>query len=107
MESDNVNIGLRYNKGKPKWGLVHWESLRPMVEVLQFGANKYAPGNWMKPMDKREILESLARHLFALLDGEEYDKESGIHHIGHIQCNALFYAYHNQKTINNGKEEKS
>ena len=84
----------RFNEGKPKWSLVHFESLIPMIRVLEFGAKKYAPKNWMKPMDTTEILESMQRHLAALLDGETHDTESGISHMGHIQCNAMFYNYH-------------
>jgi len=38
----------------------------------------------------------MMRHLSALMDGEEKDKESGISHIGHIQCNAMFYNYFNK-----------
>jgi hypothetical protein len=87
----------RYNEGKPKWSLVHYESLVPMIRVLEFGAKKYAPFNWQKPMNTMEILESMQRHLAALFDGEEIDTESGISHMGHIQCNALFYNYHKMK----------
>ena len=49
--------------------------------------------NWKKPMDLKKILESLQRHVAALMDGEEFDSESGIHHMGHIQCNSMFYNY--------------
>ena len=34
------------------------------------------------------------RHWMALCDGESLDKESGLPHIGHIMCNAMFYSYH-------------
>jgi len=95
----------RYNEGKLKWSLVHFKSLIPLVKVLMFGAKKYSPDNWKKRLDKKEILESLARHLFALMDGEENDRESGESHIGHIMSNAMFYAYHRSKTITT--EEKS
>ena len=61
--------------------------------MLEFGAKKYAPENWKKGLDKKEILESMMRHLTALMDGEENDKESGLHHIGHIMCNTMFYRY--------------
>lgn len=84
----------RFNEGKPKWSLVHYESLVPMIRVLEFGATKYAPFNWQKPMNTTEILESMQRHLAALFDGEIYDKESGVSHMGHIQCNAMFYNFH-------------
>lgn len=88
---------LRYNAGKRKWDLIHYKSLEPMIEVLEFGALKYAPRNWQKPMDTREILNSMQRHLAALMDGEEIDKDSGISHMGHIQCNAMFYNYHHER----------
>ena len=88
---------LRFNNGKPRWSLVHYESMIPMIRVLEFGADKYAPENWKKGLDLKEILESMQRHLAALMDGEEFDKESGVSHMGHIQCNAMFYNYHKNK----------
>lgn len=87
------NKALRYNKNKTAWGLVYFDSLIPMVDVLEFGAKKYSPNNWKKCLDRKEILESMMRHLTALMDGEFYDKESGLHHIGHIQCNTMFFSY--------------
>lgn len=83
----------RHNKGKPKWSLIHWASLIPLVRVLEFGALKYGKDNWTKGLKDEETLESLSRHLFALMDGEEIDEESGISHIGHIMANAMFYNY--------------
>jgi hypothetical protein len=85
---------LRYNAGKGKWSLVDYQSLMPMVKVLEFGALKYSPDNWKKGLNRKEILESMMRHLAALMDGEECDQESTIAHMGHIQCNAMFYNYH-------------
>lgn len=85
--------GQRFNEGKLKWSLVHFKSLEPMIKVLQFGTKKYSAHQWKKGLDKTEILESMQRHLAALLDGEENDSESGCSHMGHIQCNALFYNY--------------
>lgn len=98
--------GTRYNEGKPKWSLVHYQSLEPMIRVLEFGANKYGVGNWQKGLNKKEILESLQRHLAALMDGEEFDSETGISHMGHIQCNAMFYNYMDriEKNERNNKE---
>ena len=58
-EKQEADRALRYNEGKPKWSLVHYESLIPMIRVLEFGALKYAPKNWMKPMDTTEILECI------------------------------------------------
>lgn len=85
--------GLRYNENKLKWSLVHFKSLEPMVKVLMFGAKKYSPDNWKKGLDKKEILDSMMRHIAELIDGYETDKESGLPIIGHIQCNAMFYQF--------------
>ncbi len=85
---------LRYNEDKPKWSLVHYKSLEPMVRVLEMGAKKYSEDNWKIGLNRSEILESTMRHLTALMDGELLDKESGISHMAHIQCNAMFYNYH-------------
>lgn len=74
-----------------------------MVEVLEFGAKKYSPDNWKKGLDQKEVIESMLRHAFALLTAiqegkpdDQYDKDSGLHHIGHIMCNCMFYAYHDK-----------
>lgn len=86
-------IGLRFNTGKPKWGLMHYEAMVPMIKVLEKGAEKYDAWNWQKGLDLREVLECLQRHLAAMMDGEINDKETGLPHIGHIMCNAMFYSY--------------
>lgn len=51
---------LRYNKGKLKWSLVDWKSLEGLVEVLQYGADKYtifqdSEGNEIKGIDIMNI----------------------------------------------------
>lgn len=84
---------LRYNTGKRQWSLVDFKSLESMVEVLEFGANKYERFNWYKGMPVTELSESLLRHMFAFLSGEDKDPESGIDHLGHVMCNAMFLSY--------------
>ncbi len=83
----------RFNEGKPKWSLVDFKSLEVMVRVLEFGSAKYGKFNWQRGLDKKEICESLLRHVFSYLSGELIDPESGISHVGHIQANAMFLEY--------------
>ena len=89
----NVETGSRYNEGKLKWSYVPFKALEPMVRVLMFGAEKYAPFNWCKGLKYTEICESLLRHTHAFLEGEDNDPESKLEHVGHIACNALFISY--------------
>jgi hypothetical protein len=84
---------LRYNQGKVQWSLVDYKSIEPMVRVLEYGCFKYSKDNWKKGMPASQIIESMLRHTFKLLEGELVDPESGIEHVGHIQCNAMFLAY--------------
>jgi len=84
---------LRFNKGKPKWSLVHFKSLIPLVRVLEFGAKKYSKDNWKKGLDKNEILESAIRHIMSMMDGELIDPESGLSHSGHVMANMMFFEY--------------
>lgn len=89
-ESNKTESALRYNASKPKYSLLSLKEMEQGVKVLEFGANKYARDNWKKGLKLSEILDSMMRHIAALQSGEWIDPESGLPHIGHIQCNALF-----------------
>lgn len=84
---------LRYNEGKLQWSMVDFDSLEGLVRVLEYGAKKYSKGNWKKGMPVTQVTESLMRHLFAFLKGEDVDPESGCRHISHVMCNTMFLEY--------------
>lgn len=91
--SETMEAGSRDNDGKLQWALVDFPALEPMVQVLEFGAQKYAPHNWKKGLYTTQIVESLIRHMIAYLNGEDKDPESNLPHTGHIMCNAMFLSY--------------
>lgn len=91
---------IRYNSGKPKWSLVHFESLEPLVRVLEFGAEKYSRDNWKIDLDLKEIIDSAMRHLTEMSDDNLYDKETNLLHAGHVLCNMMFWIYHYNKQQN-------
>lgn len=82
--------GLRYNTGKLRYDLLHPVAQKGIAEVLTFGANKYEDRNWEKGMSWTSTIASMKRHLAAIEAGEDYDPESGLKHIDHVQCNAHF-----------------
>lgn len=97
---DSVIIGYRdteladrFNNGKPQWSMVDFKSLEDMVRVLEFGEKKYSRDNWKKGLKTTEVVDSLLRHIYAYLNGEDIDPESGINHTGHIMCNAMFLSH--------------
>lgn len=86
-------LGNRFNQGKLQWHLADFQALEPMIKVLMYGKEKYAENQWKNGLSKKEILDSMIRHIVELLAGKTKDEESGELLIGHILCNALFYSY--------------
>lgn len=82
--------GIRYDQGKLRYDLVNPLAHEGMVDILTFGAQKYASRNWEKGMAWSKVIASLKRHLACIEKGEDYDKESGRLHADHVACNAHF-----------------
>ena len=85
---------MRNNEWKLEWSLVDFDSLEPMVQVLQFWAIKYERNDWKKGFDKDKLIDSILRHAFELKNWQELDDESELAVIGHLLCNCMFYSYH-------------
>lgn len=88
MEKDGQ--GLRLNAGKLRYDLINPEAELGLVKVLTFGATKYAERNWERGMAWSKVIASMKRHVAAIERGEDYDPETGLLHVDHIQCNAHF-----------------
>ena len=83
----------RFNEEKLQWSLVDFKSLEPLVQVLTYGTKKYSRNNWKKGLPPNKTCESLLRHIFAYMSGEDVDPESNLSHIGHMMCNVMFLSY--------------
>lgn len=83
--------GAKYDRDKPRWGLLPMEALAHVVDVLTYGAKKYAPENWRKVQgwDWR-YMDATFRHLAAYVRGEKLDPETGLPHLAHAVCCLLF-----------------
>ena len=81
--------GMKGDGGKRKWELVDYEFLDRFVDVVTFGANKYEAENWKK-VSRCRYEAAMQRHLSAYLQGEKLDSETGITHLAHISCTAMF-----------------
>ena len=87
-----MSNGTRHNQGKAPISMVleARHALEGCAQVLAFGADKYDRGNWRKGLKHTEIADSMIRHLSAYLAGEDVDPESGLPHVDHVLCNAIF-----------------
>lgn len=92
-----MSEGLKDDKQKLRWDLLPLDSCEQVVAVLTFGAKKYAPNNWQLVHDAQErYYAALLRHLKSWRCGEQIDPESGLHHLAHVACNALFLCWFNK-----------
>lgn len=92
--SPNTDQADRFNEWKREWHLLDFESLEPMIKVLEYWKDKYSADNWKKWFPKEQLLNSLQRHVVEVYKGNELDEESKQHHMAHIMCNAMMYIYH-------------
>ena len=101
--------GIRNNQGKTQWSQIDFKALEPMVRVLEEGGKKVGRDNWRKGLQVRETIESLLRHTFSLLSGEDNDQESKLPHIGHILSNAMFISHmlQNRPDMDNRQERSN
>lgn len=81
--------GLKNDKDKPRWSLIPLDIIEGIVVVLTYGAKKYEPNNWKKVEWERNF-DAGMRHLAKWLAGEEFDQDSGLHHLDHALCDFMF-----------------
>lgn len=77
--------------GKAPWSLLPWDSAAKVVDVLEYGCRKYSARDWEKGMEWSRLHDAMFRHMFLWFQmGEQFDAESGLPHLAHIACCALF-----------------
>ena len=81
--------GVRKNQGKLRWRLLPWDALTSLLEIYEFGAEKYEARGWEKGYSWEETFDSLQRHLLAWYFGERLDPESGKPHLAHAVWNTI------------------
>lgn len=82
--------GTKHDSDKPRMDLLDAEALEELTKVLTFGAKKYAVENWRKGISFRRLLAAALRHVFAFMRGEDKDPETGLSHMAHAMCCAMF-----------------
>lgn len=90
----SVKRDMKFDQDKPRMDLLLDGcpgALEAVASILTFGAKKYADHSWqgVEGADRR-YKAALLRHLTAHAKGEKNDPESGMPHLAHAACNALF-----------------
>lgn len=82
--------GVKFDSQKVRHDLLSPAALDGLSRVLTYGAVKYEAHNWRKGIDWSRVQAALLRHMVAFMAGEDIDPESGLPHIDHVMCNAMF-----------------
>lgn len=77
---------MKYDDEKPPIALVPPNFIEEVARVFGMGAKKYGQWNWRRDAritSHSRTYSSIQRHLNAYWGGEDFDSESGIHHLAH------------------------
>lgn len=89
-KSDFEGSAVKFDHGKVDFTLLPWDALEEVARVMEYGAKKYARGNYRAGFSYTRTLGALLRHVYAFLRGEDKDPETGLSHMAHACCNCLF-----------------
>lgn len=99
MEERVSEAALRYDAGKLRYDLLPVDSLEELTRVYTVGAKKYADHNWEKGMSWSRCLGSLMRHTWKFWRGEDYDEETGCHHMAMAAWNAMALCSYSMRKV--------
>jgi len=97
-----MSRGTKFNQGKPRMSLIPAAPMRAIAMVLNYGEKKYHAYNWAMGIPFSDLLDACERHIGYFKDGENLDKESGLHHIAHAafyMIAILWFMFRDQKEL--------
>lgn len=100
-------VGTKHDKDKLPYHLLPSDAVEGILEVLEFGAAKYAPRNWELGMNWSRPFAALMRHMWAWWRGENVDPETGLSHLAHAGCCVLFLIAYERRGIGNDNRKIS
>jgi len=96
------------DQGKLAWDLLPLDALEGIVRVLEFGARKYSADSWKQVENAgRRYKAAMRRHQVAIDAGEMIDPETGLPHIYHVACNAMFLCWFEGKETKDGQDKSA
>ena len=96
QERQLKETAVKFDNDKVDWMILPYDALEEIIKVMEFGARKYARGNFAsgEGLEYTRVLNSLMRHILAFSRGEDLDPETGISHMAHAGCNVLFLLHY-------------
>ena len=94
-----MTTGQKHDQGKRRKSLLPPNTVNQVIDVLEFGARKYAENNWRYVPDaSTRYYDAADRHIEAWWRGEKTDPETGLSHLAHATCCLLFLIWLDDNT---------
>lgn len=78
--------GAKFDNGKIDLTLVPLIAIESEARALMFGEQKYGRYNYTKGFDSSRLTAAALRHIYAYINNDNVDWESGLHHLGHARA---------------------
>jgi len=85
-----VTEATKHDSTKAPLALIPTSALIEEAHVLAFGAHKYGTHNWRQGLAWSKLISAILRHITAFNAGEDFDQESGLHHLAHVRVSCAF-----------------
>jgi len=82
--------GKKFDTTKVPVHLIPPDALFEVARVLAFGAKKYDAWNWYEGINYSRLFRAAITHLWKFWRRKDKDPESGLSHVAHAACCALF-----------------
>lgn len=89
----NPETGGEKGRKDERFELLPWAQLAEVAALYAKGAEKYEDNNWRRGYAWSLSAGALARHFAAWMEGEDYDAETGCHHLTSVVFHALALLY--------------
>lgn len=78
--------------------MLPYKVINYLGDIYLYGCKKYDENNWRKGMEWGKLFAAFCRHSGQWHGGESYDKESGMHHLGHSLWQLIGLRWYEQYT---------
>jgi len=77
-------------EGKYEPSLVYTSCIKEVAKVRRFGIDKHGASEDWLTTEPIQHYDAVLRHVYAIIDGEEKDPESGLLHLAHAITGLMF-----------------
>ena len=97
------NMSAQAANSKPRWSLLPWGALTDVLGAFEFGARKYAVGDWVNN-SSFEHIDGAFRHLTTWMQDDTHDPKTNLSHLTHAGARVLMALALEKANASKGKE---